>query len=316
MLSLRLLRCFAAVADELSFTAAAARLNMAQPALTRAIRQLEDQLEARLLDRDTRNVRLTKIGSAFLPEARAALNQLAHAERTGREMARGMLGHLKIGYTTFVAHDVLAPQLKQFNISRPNIRITLSNMGTEQQRIALVEREIDIAFMLGPFSIPTIEVRLIQTDPLVVVMPKGHRLAKKIPPRLRPEGRAAGRRHREFLERLQTLDLLGISPAQRPTADLAGSTNAVRYHRVGQGGIGTDHFPQVLQRQLRSKPGAMPPGRRTECHERHMRLESGRYQSSSAGDASIPTGRPTALNGARTFISRPPLFCDGFSRAS
>lgn len=179
MLSARLLRCFAAVADELSFTAAAARLNMAQPALTRAIRQLEEQLGARLLDRNTRNVRLTKIGYAFLSEARAALDQLAHAERAGREMARGMLGHVKIGYTTFVAHDVLAPLLRQFNIGRPNIRITLSNMGTEQQRIALVERDIDVAFMLGPFSIPTIEVHWLRTDPLVVVMPKGHRLAKK-----------------------------------------------------------------------------------------------------------------------------------------
>lgn len=179
MLSARLLRCFVAVADELSFTAAAARLNMAQPALTRAIRQLEDQLEARLLDRDTRNVRLTKIGSAFLPEARAALNQLAHAERTGRQMARGMLGHLKIGYTTFVAHNVLAPLLRKFNTDRPNIRFTLFNMGTEQQRSALVEREIDLAFMLGPFSIPTVAVRSVQTDPLVVIMPKGHHLAKR-----------------------------------------------------------------------------------------------------------------------------------------
>lgn len=179
MLSVRLLRCFAAVADELSFTAAAARLNMAQPALTRAIKQLEDQLGGRLLDRNTRNVRLTKMGRAFLSEARTALDKLAHAERVGREMGRGMLGHVKIGYTTFVAHDVLAPLLRQFNIGRPNIRITLSNLGTEQQRIALVERDIDIGFMLGPFSIPTVAVHWIRTDPLVVVMPRDHHLAKK-----------------------------------------------------------------------------------------------------------------------------------------
>ena len=73
MLSVRLLRCFVAVADELSFTAAAARLNMAQPALTRSIKQLEEHIDARLLDRDTRNVRLTEIGQAFLEQARAAL---------------------------------------------------------------------------------------------------------------------------------------------------------------------------------------------------------------------------------------------------
>lgn len=178
MLSVRLLRCFVAVADELSFTAAAARLNMAQPALTRSIKQLEEHIDARLLDRDTRNVRLTEIGQAFLEQARAALDQLARTERVGREMARGQLGQIKIGYMTFIAQDFLAPLLKRFSLDRPNIRIELYNMGTEQQRGALVDRSIDIAFMLGPFSIAGISTCLVRHEELVVVMPDDHPLTR------------------------------------------------------------------------------------------------------------------------------------------
>lgn len=177
MLNVRLLRCFVAVADELSFTAAAARLNMAQPALTRSIKQLEDHIHARLLDRDTRNVRLTDIGRAFVEHARAALDQLARTERIGREMARGQLGQIKIGYMTFLAQDFLAPLLKQFSVGRPDIRIELYNMGTEQQRTALVDRAIDIGFMLGPFAIEGIASHPIRDEELVVVIPDDHPLA-------------------------------------------------------------------------------------------------------------------------------------------
>ncbi|QOF75718.1 LysR family transcriptional regulator (plasmid) [Aminobacter sp. SR38] len=176
MLNVRLLRCFVAVADELSFTAAAARLHMAQPALTRSIKQLEVHINARLLARDTRNVRLTEIGHAFLEQARAALDQLARTERIGHEMARGQLGQVKIGYMTFIAQDFLAPLLRRYSLDRPDIRIELFNMGTEQQRAALVDRAIDVGFMLGPFSIAGVATCTIRDEDLVVAMPDDHPL--------------------------------------------------------------------------------------------------------------------------------------------
>ncbi|MGN6467860.1 MAG: LysR family transcriptional regulator [Rhizobiaceae bacterium] len=179
MLNVRLLRCFVAVADELSFTAAAHHLNMAQPALTRSIKQLEQELDARLLDRNTRNVRLTEIGHAFLGEARKVLDQIVRAERVGREMARGQIGQIRIGYVTYIAQEFLAPLLKRFNQHRPNIRIELLNMGTEQQRTALVERTVDLGFMLGPFSTPGIQTCRIRDEQLVVIMPDDHRLAQQ-----------------------------------------------------------------------------------------------------------------------------------------
>jgi DNA-binding transcriptional LysR family regulator len=180
MLTLRLLRCFVVVADELSFTAAAEHLNMAQPALSRAIKELEAHLGARLLDRDTRNVRLTTFGREFLPEAQAVLERFDRAERVGRDMGRGIRGKIKIGYTTFVAHDPIAPLLRKFTLCRPDVSIDLHNMGTEQQRNALIGRSIDIAFMVGPFSIPNISTRMVKNDDLIVVMPLEHRLANHV----------------------------------------------------------------------------------------------------------------------------------------
>lgn len=173
------MRCFVTVANELSFTAAAEHLNMAQPALSRALRQLEDHFGSRLFDRTTRRVRLTAFGRAFLPEAVAVLEQFARAERIGREMGRGMRGQIRIGYTEFVAHDTLAPLLQRFTCERPNVQLDLHNMGTEQQRVALSESEIDFAIMVGPFVVSDIATHRVRNDDLVVLMPDGHRLAAK-----------------------------------------------------------------------------------------------------------------------------------------
>jgi DNA-binding transcriptional LysR family regulator len=253
MLSVRLIRCFVAVADELSFTAAAQRLNMAQPALTRSIKQLEEHLSARLLDRDTRNVRLTEIGHAFLKEARKALDQIARAEQVGREMARGQMGQIKIGYVTYIAQDFLAPLLKRFRMDRPNIRIELVNMGTEQQRAALVERTIDMGFMLGPFSVPGIATYQIREEQLVVVMPDDHRLAQKeaiSASDLRGEQLVIGSEsmwsvYRRIL--FSEFDRLGVSPRISQEAPTPSALFA-----LVNAGMGLTIFPQVPNQYLTS----------------------------------------------------------------
>lgn len=179
MLSLQSLRCFVAVADHLNFTRAAASLNMAQPALTRTINQLEDRLGAPLLSRDTRNVRLTAIGQLVLEEARKTLTQALRTERLGREMALGQTGQLNIGYTAFVVADPLAPLLRQFSVLKPNVRIELNNNPTELQLPALLNASVDAALMLGPISIPGVLTCKIREEPLSVVMPRDHVLAEK-----------------------------------------------------------------------------------------------------------------------------------------
>lgn len=259
MLNPRLLRCFVAVADELSFTAAAARLNTAQPALTRAIKQLEDHIGARLLDRDTRHVRLTEIGHAFLEQARAALDQLARTERVGREMSRGQLGQIKIGYMTFIAQDFLAPLLKRFSLDRPNIRIELYNMGTEQQRGALVDRSIDIGFMLGPFSISGITTCLVRDEDLVVAMPDDHPLTRHdylTPHDLHGEKLVMGSERMWSVYRriiFSEFDRLGVSPLIAQEAP----TQSAVFALVGAG-MGVTIYPRAPSQYLTDRLALRP----------------------------------------------------------
>jgi len=269
MLNVRLLRCFVAVANELSFTAAAARLNMAQPALTRAIKQLEDHLEAHLLYRDTRNVRLTEIGHAFLKEAQAALEQITRAERVGREMARGELGQIRIGYMAFLSQDFLAPLLKRFSLQRPNVRVELFNLGTEQQRAALVDHTIDVGLMLGPFSIAGIASRELREEQLVVVMPQDHPLAALelvTANDLRGEKLVVGSESMWSVYRravFSEFDRLGISPQ---IAQEAPTTSAVL--ALVAAGLGLTIFPLSPTLHLTSqmtvlRPFAMGQGKMT-----------------------------------------------------
>ncbi|MCX2698686.1 LysR family transcriptional regulator [Ochrobactrum chromiisoli] len=259
MLNVRLLRCFVAVADELSFTAAAARLNMAQPALTRSIMQLEIHFNARLFIRDTRNVRLTEIGRAFLEQARMALDQLARTERIGHEMARGQLGQIKIGYITFIAHDFLAPLLKRFSLDKPDIRIELFNMGTEQQRASLVDRTIDIGFMLGPFTIAGIATCKVRDEELVVVMPDDHRLTSYssiTPQDLQGENLVMGSEAMWSVYRriiFTEFDRLGVSPLIAQEAP----TQSAVFALVGAG-MGITIYPRGPSRYLTDRLALRP----------------------------------------------------------
>ena len=177
MIDIRQFRCFLAVAEELSFRAAAARLCVAQPALTRTIKRLEATIGASLFDRDTRNVRLTPIGKAFLVEARSALTQVERAERLARDMAQGRTGIIRIGYMSFLTHRVLGPVLKDFHVLRPDMRVELHSLGTEQQRTALVERTLDVAFLIGRFVIPGVATQIVREEEMMVIMPEDHELA-------------------------------------------------------------------------------------------------------------------------------------------
>ena len=178
MLDLRQLKCFVTVADELSFAMAAARLNVVQPALTRTIKRFEERIGARLFDRDTRNVRLTPVGKVLLAEARALLQHVERTDQVVRNIALGRVGQLRIAYMDFVTQGYLASILKRFNAQRPDVRIELFGWPTSEQRQALLEGRIDIAFMLGPFAAPGIATRLLREEEIVVVMPKGHPLAR------------------------------------------------------------------------------------------------------------------------------------------
>src|SRR5690606_32067538 len=122
---LRHLRYFVAVAEELSFTRAAARLHTAQPSLSQQIRQLEKELGVKLLDRSRHHVAVTNAGRVFLQQAKDILGRVDHAGRLARQAADGLAGELSVG--TFPSADVrILPQLRPLIAERmPDLRLLL-----------------------------------------------------------------------------------------------------------------------------------------------------------------------------------------------
>ena len=179
-MELRHLRYFTAVAEELNFRKAAERLRVAQPALSSQIKDLEADLGARLLDRDTGGVRLTDAGAAFLGEARQIL---AHAERAvvvAQEAARGRRGRLTIGYFAPIFMGLMPGSLKAFREKFPDVEVVLLEMPIIEQLAALEAGTIQIGFSVGhgvpvPASLKHAQVG---RSPIRVVMGRGHRLAR------------------------------------------------------------------------------------------------------------------------------------------
>jgi len=147
-MDLRQLRYFVAVAEELSFTAAARRLNISQPPLSMQIRALEDALGARLFERAHRSIALTEAGRVFLEQARLTLSQMAHAVQLAQLADRGEAGLLRIAFTGSVPLvPGFARLIKTFRAERPLARLEIAHMPTGQQLQALEERRIDIGLL-------------------------------------------------------------------------------------------------------------------------------------------------------------------------
>src|SRR5262245_2918972 len=128
-MELRHLRYFVAVAEELHFTRAAARLNIATPTLSAQIRALEMQLGAKLFVRKTRSVVLTQVGERFLVEARATLKQAEQAEHVGRLAARGDIGSIAVGYVLSSAcAGLVSASIREFRVSHPDVSFQPARM--------------------------------------------------------------------------------------------------------------------------------------------------------------------------------------------
>ncbi|MCP5155568.1 MAG: LysR family transcriptional regulator [Ectothiorhodospiraceae bacterium] len=176
-IELRHLAAFVAVAESLHFRRAAERLHVAQPALSRTIAQLEARLGARLVERSTRNVRLTEAGRVLLPEARATLAAADRAVHRTRAVSEGTVGHLSVTYMDFAINGPLPAILARFRATHPDVEITLRHLWTERQREAVLAGEVDIGFLIGPFDAPGVRSVVVRRERLCVVLPAAHRLA-------------------------------------------------------------------------------------------------------------------------------------------
>ena len=177
MFDLNQLRCFVTVAEELHFGRAAARLNMTQPPLSRQIQVLEHIIDAPLLERTSRSVRLTPAGRSFLPEARRILKLAESASQVARRIAMGKTGSLKIGYTAAAAYGFLPELIAACRMRLPEVDFSLKEMVSGDQLEALASGQIDAGLLRPPIARPELATRRVLAEPLLAAIPRKHPLA-------------------------------------------------------------------------------------------------------------------------------------------
>jgi LysR family hca operon transcriptional activator len=176
---LRHLRYFVAVAEELSFTRAAARLHTAQPSLSQQIRQLEAEVGVPLFERSRRFVRLTSAGRTLLREAREILGRVDHAVRLASRAASGQAGEVAVG--TFAGADQkILPRLRVAMAEKlPDVRLVFHSNYAVEPLTALRDGTLDLAFTRGPLDAPDLVVTELLRESILVVLPAHHRLARR-----------------------------------------------------------------------------------------------------------------------------------------
>lgn len=179
MYELRHLRHFVAVASELNFSRASKQLNIAQPALSRSIQNLESLLGFELLKRSNRLVSLTAAGESFLNDSRKILELASAAKDRAGRVSTGEVGHLVIGYTDFAINGVMPEIIQGFCKSWPAIEISPVHHFTNAQIEALGNGRLDIGFLVGPVLDENLDSIAVQDDKYVAVLPKAHRLAER-----------------------------------------------------------------------------------------------------------------------------------------
>ena len=177
MPELRHLRYFVAVAEELNFSRAARRLRMAQPPLSVAIRQLEQELGVRLFRRSSREVALTEAGAAFLYGARRTLAEAEAAVGAAQRAAAGEQGTLRLAYNWSSRFQTLPALGQAFRGRHPDVELLTEEMRPNRTPAALRANAIDVAVALYPEVAGELAYRCIRRERVVAVLPAGHPLA-------------------------------------------------------------------------------------------------------------------------------------------
>jgi len=186
-MELRHLRYFVGVGEEQHFGRAAERLQIAQPALSRQIQDLEREMGFLLFERLPRGVRLNEAGKVFLSDARRILQDVDDAKRRAERIALGQAGTLRVGIATAVSwHGLVVNAFREFRRRQPDVELVLHHMVSIHQVEAVLSDRLDAGFAAAvtPWH-EDLEHRQFALDRMVVAVPKGHPLTKRARTRLK-----------------------------------------------------------------------------------------------------------------------------------
>ncbi len=180
-MELRHLRSFVVAAELEHFGRAAERLHIVQPALSRQIRELEDEIGAPLFTRLKRGVRLTAAGRALCTEARTILAQVENSLEHTRAVASGREGLLRVGFVDTAVYSPALPKLfDQFRRRHPGVRLELLQRTSLAQAELLRRGEIDLAFVYHhPERLSALETRPLWRERILLAVPARHRFARR-----------------------------------------------------------------------------------------------------------------------------------------
>ena len=176
-MDLRQLRYFVAVAEELHFRRAAARLCISQPPLSQQIRRLEAELDTPLFLRTRRRVELTAAGQFLLERCRPLLAEADRLPHLVRQAAKGEIGIITIGYIASTSYTLLPAALPEFRRARPDVQVELRELSTRRQLEALANQTISLGLLRPPVNDPDIRLTPLLSERLVAVLPDTHPLA-------------------------------------------------------------------------------------------------------------------------------------------
>jgi len=178
-MELRQLRYFVAVGDEQHYGRAAQRLRVAQPALSRQIQNMEEEIGFNLFDRLPRGVKINAAGKLLLEDARRILQELHDATAIAKRIGSGLAGTLKLGYVQSLSwHGIVPESLRHFREQRPDVELQLKPLGSSEQTAAVQSGALDAGYV---YSMGKIARELGQLElglvTLVLAIPAGHALA-------------------------------------------------------------------------------------------------------------------------------------------
>jgi DNA-binding transcriptional LysR family regulator len=261
-MELRHLRYFLAVGEALNFTKASAQLRVAQPALSRQVQDLEDEIGVDLLRRSPRGVTLTAEGKLFLEEVRVLLRRTDESVEKVRALARGEYGELHIGYAPSPTVEILPPALAAFQKAVPRVRVLLHDLSSDELIAGLQNATLELAVMVRqPVGDETagIQFELLRTYPLCVAMTAAHPFArlKSVSLEKLAAEPLVGFRRKDYPEYNRILDRLfaPISATPRIAVECDSASSLITEVEAGRGvALSSTIFKLVAGKRLLYRP--------------------------------------------------------------